>query len=316
MSVNKNRFTIEDINKLAREKPVEFMKEQDKNFYDYVIAAADIIAGKPFGHKIVMLTGPSGSGKTTTSLMLKELLSKRGIGAPVISLDNFFLPKRLSPKLPDGSHDYESIYALDIDNINRSIELLIKEGQCEIPRFDFVKGEPSGESHTLKLGENDAVIIESIHALNPVFTQRIFSENLVKIYISIENGLYNDIGKEIFTEHSLRFLRRMVRDYKYRGSEPSKTFAIWEQTRKGEEIYTKPFANKVDIKINSLHYYEPCIISGFAIELLKMVPKSSNYYHEAQQLIEHLSEIAVIPLELLSERSLLREFVGGGIYSY
>ncbi len=315
MMALKDNLTLNEINKLAESSPLEFMQSVDAAFLAQIKNAGKIIAERASGHKIVMLTGPTASGKTTSSQMIKDELEKLGVRAVILSLDNFFLPKEKGPKLPDGSHDYENVQALDIKGVQDSLKLLFEEGECYVPKFDFKRGRPSDKKLHVVLGEQDAVIVEGIHALNPIFTEQIPSRSVVKVYISVAQGIF-DGEREVFSPRTLRFVRRLVRDNKFRGSEPEKTFEMWEGACRGEVQYIDPFTDNVDARINSLHLYEPCIFAEPAGALLNTVGKGSIYYSEAKRILELYEGVARIPHELMSKRSLLREFVGGGVYSY
>lgn len=315
MTALKNTLTLDEINKLAAGNPAELMQGADAAFSEQIARASRVIAKKASGHKIVMVTGPTASGKTTSSFMVKDELERLGVRAVTLSLDNFFLSKEEGPKLPDGSHDYENVKALDITGVQDALKRLFEVGECQVPVFDFKSGRPSDRKLDIVLGEGDAVIVEGIHALNPIFTEQIPSQNVVKVHISVAQGI-SDGKHEIFSARTLRFIRRMVRDNMFRGAAPEKTFEMWERACLGELHYIDPFSENVDIRIDSLHLYEPCVFAEPASALLNTVGKGSLFYKEARRVFGLFEGVWHIPLDMMSKRSLLREFVGGGIYSY
>lgn len=260
------------------------------------------------GTEVVLLAGPSASGKTTTASMLAEGLARRGHTAYAVSLDDFFLPQDNCLDA-NGQRDFESVHALDIPLLHRTFEQLLRTGSCEIPRFDFATGSRSPESRSLSVKAGDVIIVEGIHALNPVITDSFPAEHLLKLYVNVSSRIYDTAGEVVLSKRDLRFIRRMIRDYHYRSSDVPKTFDLWDDVIKGEDAYLFPFRFRADIRINSFHAYEPCIFRNEAVSLLETVETDSPYYRKAQALIANLRRFDSLERGLVPPRSLLREFM-------
>ncbi len=297
------------INDSASEDPAMLISDAEERYANIVDMTADKILERG-GAEIVMLAGPSSSGKTTTAKRLKANLEQRGYNVNTISLDDFYLDKGTGPKNSDGSDDYESVHALDIPCLKECLLKLLNDGFAEFPEFDFTSGKRLAKSRGVALGKNDVIIIEGLHALNPIITDTLPKARLVKIYISLSSRIYNEDMGIVLNKRNLRFTRRLVRDYKFRGSSTQNTFTLWDNVLLGENIYLMPYRELADIKINSIHIYEPCVFRNEAIKLLDMVDLDSEHYPAAQRLIKSLKKFKPLPAELVPQTSLLREFLG------
>ncbi len=302
------------INDAALNAPRELISQMERQYRKRIEEIADFLfysGGK--GNKLLMLAGPSGSGKTTTATMLCERLDWMGAKARRISLDEFYLGTNEVPRLPDGGPDYECVEALNIPQMQGCLLSLIEKGECMMPRYNFAKGRPETELTPVKLEENEVVIVEGIHALNPVVTGCLPDDRMLKVYISVKQGIY-DGEHELLHAHDLRLCRRMVRDMRFRGCSPENTLDLWPNVIDGENKYIQPYKRLADVTINSIHIYEPCVISQIALPLLQRVGHSSPHYEQAAELCAKLSRFESIPAQLVPYNSLLREFIGGGIY--
>ena len=256
-----------------------------------------------------MLAGPSSSGKTTTAKKLCRELEKLGVVSHTISLDDFYLNNCDAPRFPDGTPDFETVDALDKAFFQKTMSDLIKNGEAYMPEFDFKSGTRKKQLNRLVVGKNDVVIVEGLHALNPVITDHLPADRLLKIYISISSRIYS--GRDIvLNKRNMRFIRRVVRDYKFRGNSVETTFKMWITVRYGEDQYLFPYKDNADIKINTIHLYETCVFKDIAIELLKELPKESEFYKESQRLIRSLMKFPALDTKQVPENSLLREFLG------
>lgn len=259
--------------------------------------------------KIVMLAGPSGSGKTTTANKIREKLESMGHKAYTVSLDDFYKNKGEGPKNPDGTYDFESVEALDVDLIHKCFGELIEKSESELPLFDFMTGRRSVHTNRICLEKDDVIIVEGLHALNPRISDALPRENLFEIYISVASRFYD--GDEILlSKRNLRFIRRMVRDFQFRNSPVENTYSLWPQVMEGEEKYLFPYKDNADMIFNTTHAYEPCVFRNIATQLLLGVDKESRNYENAQMLISSLSKFPAIDESLVPEDSLLREFLG------
>lgn len=300
--------TLEYIVKKA-EAPESFCKDCERKYNKKIQKIAKDIADNQ-AMTIVMLAGPSSAGKTTTAKKLREALADLNIVCHTISLDDFYLNNCDSPRFPDGTPDYETVDALDIVCFEKTMNKLLTEGEAQLPEFDFLTGARKPQYNCLKITPTDVIIVEGLHALNPVITKHIPSERILKIYINVSSRIYDKNKNIILNKRNMRFIRRMVRDYKFRGNSVEETFKMWITVRYGEDAYLFPFKDNADIKINTIHLYETCILKNTAIELLSEVSKESEFYKESQRLIRNLERFPSINSSVVPEDSLLREFIG------
>jgi uridine kinase len=301
------------LNHMAKQKPDVLIQSTEKSYRESLSKLADSILNRQHRCKVIMLSGPSSSGKTTTARMLRQEFLNRGAGTVVISLDDFYLGEGRAPLLPNGEHDYEAVEALNVAAVKQCLRSLLQDGMCDIPQFDFQNRRPHDYTVHIALGPNDIAIIEGIHALHPIFTDHIPAEGLVKLYISVKQGIYED-EKLILSAKDLRFLRRLVRDYLHRAASPQLTAGMWQAVCRGEDLYIRPFRKTSDYVINSIHVYEPCVLGPVAIPLLKQIPFDDPFYAHGAQFIDVLSRFYPLEATQVPADSLIREFLGGGIY--
>ena len=264
--------------------------------------------------KMILIAGPSSSGKTTFAQKLGVQLKLTGYNPITISMDNYFKERKDTPLGEDGKYNFETVDALDKDLFNTQMKDLIDGKTVELPEFDFVNGEKKYKGNYLKLNQNDVLVIEGIHALNPVLTKFTPDENKYKVYIAPITTLDVD-GYTKMSSSDARFLRRMVRDYATRGHSVERTFELWNNVKKGEEEYIFPFVDTVDFIYNSSLNYEPNVMKIFAQPLLLQVDNSSVHYSEARRLYAQLNNF--IPLETsdIPIDSIIREFIGSGCFN-
>ncbi|MBQ7121614.1 MAG: nucleoside kinase [Clostridia bacterium] len=303
-----DRYTLKKINEYAA-NPKEFLALCSQEYHKKADAAASEIFGDK-SKKIVMLAGPSSSGKTTTAKILSEDIKALGGRAYTVSLDDFYHPHSVGYPLDEnGKPDYECVEALDIELLHAKLGELAENGKSILPVFDFKTGERINNAKTIELRENDVIIVEGLHALNPVITDTLSEKNLYKIYVSVSSRVYNENGEVLLSKRDLRFIRRMVRDFSFRSTPVERTFEIWQSVTRGEDKYLFPFEDRADVKINSFHPCEPCVFAQRAINLLGDVEKE-EYKEKAQRLINTLSLFEKTDYSLLPADSLLREFTG------
>ncbi len=264
--------------------------------------------------KIILLAGPSSSGKTTTSKKLEIYLKAKGFKTHSLSIDDYFLDREKTPKLPNGDYDFESIRAIDIDKFNEDLIKLLNGVKVNIPTFNFITGKREYKKNYLQLSEDDIIIIEGLHALNDELTKEIDDSLKFKIYISPLTQLNIDNHNRVHTSDTRR-LRRIVRDNKYRGYNASDTLKSWENILDGEEKYVFPYQDKADVIINSALIYELGVLKTYAEPLLFSVHEDDEVYPEAIRLINFLRNFLPIPSDDIPKESLLREFIGGSIFN-
>ena len=285
----------------------------EANYNSQLAKTADIIYNKKDKVKIILLAGPSSSGKTTTARKLEVYLKARGFKTHSISTDDYFLNRIDTPKKANGDYDFESLKAVDTDLFNKHLLKLLAGEKVLMPEYNFVLGEREYKGGTLQLGENDIVIIEGLHALNPELTLAIDDSNKFKIYISPLTQLNIDNHNRIHTSDTRR-LRRIIRDNKYRGWNAADTLRNWKNILEGEEEYVFPYQNKADIIINSALIYELGVLKTYAEPLLFSVNEDDEVYPEAIRLINFLRNFLPIPSDDVPKESVLREFIGGSCF--
>ena len=299
-------FDIGSINGLLNEAPSEFVKECE-NAYEAQLDSAVNKVLKHEGRSLVMLAGPSSSGKTTTAKLLREKLILEGRDALVISLDDFYLTDDEPHTFEDGTVDFERVEALDIPLIDSCLAQLMTEGGSEIPRFCFKEKKRSG-FEKMSISEDGIVIVEGLHALNPVITEPLSEMEMTKLYVSVSSRI-TDGDEVLFSRRDIRFIRRMIRDFHHRNSDVEYTFYLWKGVRMGEDRYLFPFSGNADMKIDSIHPYEVALFKNIATELLDRVAKDSVYFKRADELKVKLGKVDTIERKLMPDTSLLGEFM-------
>ena len=275
---------------------------------------ADKIAGQK-EIKVVLIAGPSSSGKTTFCKRLSVQLLASGVKPVQISLDDYFVNREDTPKDENGELDYESIYALNIPLINEQFNALFRGEEVELPKYNFQTGMSEKSGEKLHLGENNILLVEGIHALNPALTEQIADDKKFKIYASALTTILLDDHNYIPTTDN-RLLRRIVRDYKYRGCSAQDTIHRWPSVRAGENKWIFPYQEQADVMFNTAMLFELAVIKPQAEEVLEQVPEKCEEYAEAYRLRKFLKYFAPLPFRNLPPTSLLREFLGGSSFKY
>ena len=265
--------------------------------------------------KLILIAGPSSSGKTTFAKRLSIQLQVNGVIPKIIGMDDYFLPRKWTPKKKNGEYDFESIQALDLKLLNQNLMGLMNGEEVNIPKYDFLTGTRNDNYRKMQIGENEIVIMEGIHGLNDKLTYSIPFNQKIKIYVSALNNLNIDCHNRIATTDSRKF-RRLVRDFKFRGHKPEITLNMWRSVRSGEDVNIFPFQENADYMFNSILTYELAVLKKYILPLLKSVSDESENYSEVQRLIEILGHFYNIQDDLVPSNSILREFIGGGIFEY
>ena len=275
---------------------------------------ADKIAAKK-DIKVVLIAGPSSSGKTTFCKRLSVQLLASGVKPVQISLDDYFVNREETPKDEQGEYDYESIYALNIPLINEQFNALFNGQEVELPKYNFQTGSSEKSGNKLHLEENNVLVVEGIHALNPTLTAQIPDDKKFKIYASALTTILLDNHNYIPTTDN-RLLRRIVRDYKYRGCSAQETIRRWPSVRAGENKWIFPYQEQADVMFNTAMLFELAVIKPQAEEVLEQVPENCEEYAEAYRLRKFLKYFSPLPFRALPPTSLLREFLGGSSFKY
>lgn len=303
-----NNYTFDEINERVVASADSFIAQAEKAYSEKILSIVREVSEKK-GRELIMLAGPSSSGKTTTARLLSEGFVKFNRKATVISLDDFYRDQDVSFTFEDGTVDYETVKALDTDCIYTCLNSLMKNGSARLPRFSFLTKRR--ESFEEVCAEKDEIIIvEGLHALNPLITEPLNSERMKKLYVSVSSRVYNNENDVYLTKRDLRFVRRLIRDFHHRNSDAQHTFYLWKGVRMGEDRYLFPFSNTADVKIDSFHPYEPCVFRNECIRLLDSIGEDSIYYDTAASLKKKMDKFTYLPSSVLPESSLLREFIG------
>ena len=308
-------YQLSDINFKTVADPAGFMAECDERYNALVHEAADRIIANRSRSPIVLLSGPSGSGKTTSSMKIAEALNKRGVGTHYVGMDDYFKTvDHTTPRTEEGELDLESPLCLDMELLNKHFSQLAAGERVYIPKYEFSRRMRIQEpSKSIKLKKDEVVIFEGIHALNNMITD--VHPEAFKLYISARSDV--EFGGEIvFKRTWFRLVRRMVRDYKFRGSDPKETMSMWANVRRGEMLYISPFKNKADFQFDTSLAYELAVYNRTATQLFRSVPEGIERFEELRRVLPALQLFGDIDESLVPADSLIREFIGGGVYEY
>lgn len=297
---------LEVINQKAISSPTNFIKESEISFDKKLEEISLNMSGN---RKMILLAGPSSSGKTTTAKKLSQIFKKNSKNTLVISLDDFYKNREEIPKDHKGEQDFETIDALDLDFLKTALNNIINLKPANVPIFDFTKGARSTSFTTVLPDKDDIIIVEGLHALNPKITSLVPEESIYKLYISVETGIKNN-SKTLFTGRQIRFIRRMLRDFRTRSANVDLTFNMWKSVRVGEDKYLCPFKDTADEHINSFHPYEICIYKNRAEQMLNEYKNTNKNYNSVRTLLFGLNLCEYIDEGLVPGDSLLKEFIG------
>lgn len=269
------------------------------------------------GHRtrLVLIAGPSSSGKTTFSKRLSVQLMTNGLHPYPLSLDNYFVDREQTPLDANGNYDYESLYALDLDLFNRQLQALLRGEEVELPTFNFNTGKKEFRGERLRIDEHTILVLEGIHALNPELTPQIPTESKYKIYVSALTTISLDDHNWIPTTDN-RLLRRIIRDFNYRGYSAEETISRWPSVRAGEEKWIFPYQENADVMFNSALLFEFAVLRHHAEPILSSVPRNRPEFAEAYRLLKFIKYFTLVQDKEIPPTSLLREFLGGSSFKY
>ncbi len=273
---NTDLIKLKKITKLAEANQEKFVKQSEGRYVKSIQKAVNKIVRNIAKKRIVLVTGPSASGKTTTSNILMEKLSKKGIKSVVVSMDNFFINRELTPKLEDGSYDYENITAIDVEYFKKCIDKLLLNGKTMFPKYNFAKGERDNNGGEITIDKNSVIIIEGIHAFNPAIVSQTMQGKFYRLYVCVNSGYVDET--HLITAKQLRFTRRLVRDFLNRGASVKQTEEMWDNVLRGENLFIKPYKKEADIIINTTHAYEVFLYDDELREIAKKDSDALKYY--------------------------------------
>ena len=308
-----NVHTLYKLNKIVKENKIKDYILLDEALHEKKMAqiADDIVKREKV--KLILIAGPSSSGKTTFAKRLGLQLRLNGLKPVTISVDNYFVERTLNPKDEYGNYDFECLEAIDIDLFNDHILRLLNGEEIEVPTFDFEHGTKVYKGNTMKLNDDQILVIEGIHCLNDKLTPLIPKAQKYKVYISALTVLNIDYYNRISTTDT-RLIRRIVRDNQFRSYSALHTLKMWDSVNRGEEKNIFPYQEEADSMFNSSLIYELAVLKDYAMPLLEKIDKSHPEYSEAKRLYRMLGYFESIPGEYVPQNSLLREFIGGSIF--
>ena len=308
------KLTVSEINRKAINDTESFISQTEKRYQDEIRKIAREVALDK-DKKIIMIAGPSGSGKTTTAHILCDYLAEYGKATEIVSLDDFYLNEPDVPRDEEGEPDFETVHSLDIPEIERGFKEIIEKGIYMMPVFDFATKSRTERKNEIDVRNGGILVVEGLHALNPLLTEHLPKENMLKVYISVNHSIYDDDMNLVLSSRQMRLVRRMSRNVLYRGATAQETYDMWESVIAGEQKYVYQFKSSADRVIATLHDYEPCIFKDNILKLLSEVnPESEDYDEYVSATIKGLKMFVSLPEDVVPHESLIREFIKGGKY--
>lgn len=306
-------YSLKQINEAIRSDPAAFVGECDAAFAKKVETAARKIADHRAESHIILLSGPSGSGKTTTALKVEEKLEEMGIETHTVSMDDYFytLDPDTAPRNREGAIDFESPFFLDIGLLNQHFAMLDRGELIYVPKYEFARQMRSDTfSRPMRLGQDELVIFEGIHALNDIIVGK--NPRAFKLYIAARSDIRDEDGTIVFDKSWIRLCRRIVRDFKFRGSDAAFTLKLWENVRRGERLYISPYKENADIMFDSSLAFSVSALKPFVVPLLEDIPRGK--YKVVEDILRGLEKIEPLDEKYIPAKSLSREFIGGSPY--
>jgi len=307
--------TIGDLNAIVKENHFPELIQISEALQEKKIARIADEIKRRSNVRLVLIAGPSSSGKTTTCKRLSVQLAVNGIWPVGISLDDYFLDRDKTPLDEKGDYDFEHLHALNLPLLNEQLTALFRGEEVELPRYDFPTGKSQKSGQKLRLGDNEILVVEGIHALNPELTSQIPEEQIFRVYASALTTILLDNHNYIPTTDN-RLLRRIIRDHKYRAVTAQETIRRWPSVRAGENKWIFPFQENADAMFNTAMLFELAVIKSQAEPLLEQVPENCPEHAEAYRLLKFLRYIRPIPDTQIPPTSLIREFLGGSSFKY
>ena len=306
-------YSLKQINEAVRSDPAAFAQACDAAFEKKVEAAARRIADHRAESHIILLSGPSGSGKTTTALKIEERLKGMGIETHTVSMDDYFytLDPDTAPRNREGAIDFESPFFLDIDLLSQHFAMLDRGELIHVPKYEFARQMRSDTfTRPMRLGKDDLVIFEGIHALNDIIVGK--NPRAFKLYIAARSDILDEDGGLVFDKSWIRLCRRIVRDFKFRGSDADFTLKLWENVRRGERLYISPYKENADLMFDSSLALSASVLKPFVTPLLEKIPRGK--YQVVEDILRGLEKIEALDEKYIPAKSLSREFIGGSPY--
>jgi uridine kinase len=305
------KIEISEINRLAKLNPLELIRVSEERYKSFTDEIATRVAENE-NIRIILLAGPSGSGKTTTANLLADGIRKKGLFSTVISLDDFYRSSddKDYPRLENGERDFEAVEALNLSDIEKTLVAISEGKEFVLPKYDFKLGRRTNEVKMPKISHG-CVIIEGLHALNPLIFEHLDMKKVLRIFISVSTNV-NKNGERILSGRKIRFMRRMIRDSLYRASDAENTLSLWENVLLGEDKNLYPFRKYADIQFDTFHAFEIGVMKPYVKALISSSLSEKNEY--AKTVLLAANEAVGIDESLVPADSLIREFIEGGKY--
>ncbi len=302
---------LKDINREAESSALDMIKKAEDGYHEKIADVARRVKENK-DIRLILLAGPSASGKTTTANLVCDAIKALGENAMVVSLDDFYRhhddPKY--PKFENGEMNYECPEALNLELLDGVLQGIVANRPYDIPKYDFKQGAAVETRHFAPIGDG-CVIIEGLHALNPRISENLPAKNILKMFVSVSTNIVHE-GRRIISGRKLRFVRRLVRDSIFRGSDAQRTLSMWLHVLEAEDIYLYAYKETADIAFDTFHPFEMGVMKSFALRLISRSLAERNGY--ANTVLSAMEMVSPIDAELVPENSLIREFISGGIY--
>ena len=302
-----DKVSVDKTSDIIRSNPMQEVSRAEAEYRGKIAQVCDQAIRD--GIYILLITGPSASGKTTSAKMIADELTARGQKVNRISLDNFYKNVEELPRWSDGYQNYEAVEGLDISCFEEMVQRLLREGHANFPIFDFTTGRRAAETINLTCDPHTFLIIEGIHALNPLIFKSVEGFSCMKIYISVHSDFVDGQGNILLCARDLRLIRRVIRDFYYRSTLAEDTFKMWDYVLRGEDLYIRPFRKYADLHINSTPNYEPYLYHDEMVRMLLACTPDSPYTPIIQRMMAASSHFFHMASELVPDSSLIQEFL-------
>jgi len=310
-------YELNVINQMVRANPRSFVEKCEAEYESRIRLAADLIVQNREKSPLVLLSGPSASGKTTTSQKIEFEIRKRGIMTHAVGMDNYFktIDPATAPRTPEGEIDFESPECVDFDLMKEHFDRFMSGTPVAIPRYNFANQQRERTPAMIRYPTgNDIVIVEGIHALGDRAVNAF--PDAYRVYISTASDITRDDGDEFFYHARMRLVRRLVRDHLFRGASAKYTLELWDNVRRGEILHIRPNKSRANFTFDSSFPYELCVMKNYLMKLFENEPQEVKNMENAAELIRDLELFESVDSVLVPPESLLREFIGGGVYEY
>ena len=299
---------ISRINKFLIDDTLGYIEKVEDEYHKRIHLAVDTVLQTK--RRIILLAGPSASGKTTTAHLICKYLKEAGVHSEIVSLDDFFLEQHQMPYDEQGVIDFESVHSLDTDGIIKALNEINETGKTELPVFNFKTKSRETLTRPIDIGKSGVVIVEGLHALNPLIADCLDNNKVLKLYISVVSSYIDNNGNELLESRNIRLMRRMSRDILYRASTPTSCLKLFSSVVRGEDKYLCPYRDTAEIELCSFHDYEICLFKPLLYDKLLNLGREVENYDRVQKIIAAMKDAVEINQSVVPKNSLMQEFIG------